>query len=296
MYANLNPNAVGIRTASFEQLAELAARCGFGGVDVPLAALEDDRSADAAGAVLRRLGLRGGLFPLPANFFSTQQEFDSGLARLSVIAPRAARIGVVRTYDHIWSGSNDLVFAENWPWHVERLKVLVEMLGRHGIRMGIEFLGPKTLQDGFAHPFIRTLEQAIELTDAVGAGLGIVLDTFHWYCSGGTLDQLRSRLDGRRIVNVHLNDARADRQRDEQLDMERAMPLETGVIDAAAVVRVLHEKGYDGPVIVEPFQPAAGRFSKLPSGDAASQVAASLRELFDRAGISPTVGSRGTLK
>lgn len=58
-----------------------------------------------------------------------------------------------------------------------------------------------------------------------------------------------------RIVNVHANDAIRGRSPDEQLDQERTMPCDTGVIDLRGFVRGLRAAGYRGPVSVEPFMP-----------------------------------------
>ena len=58
-----------------------------------------------------------------------------------------------------------------------------------------------------------------------------------------------------RIVNVHAKDAIRGRSPDEQLDQERAMLCDTGVIDPRGFVRGLRAAGYRGPVSVESFMP-----------------------------------------
>ncbi len=283
MFLSLNPGAVGIAVPSLEALVHLAAQAGFEGVDLPPGAVETEADADRARHLIESAGLQWGLFSRPVDFFGDEEEYRRGLERLKVLAPHMASAGCTRTYDHIWSGSDLRPYEENWRFHKERLKPVAGLLAEHGIRFGIEFLGPKTLRDGFTHPFFYRVEQAVELIHAVGEGTGLVLDTFHWHTSGGDLETLRSLLPQVPIVNLHVNDARADRSRDEQMDMERAMPLETGVIDAVSVVALLVELGYNGPMIAEPFSPQRDRLAALPPPQAAMEVRHSLTTLRDRA-------------
>jgi sugar phosphate isomerase/epimerase len=92
----------------------------------------------------------------------------------------------------------------------------------------------------------------MELVNAVGAAnLGILLDSFHWYCASETVADIKA-LDVDRIVVVHLADA-PDRPMDEQVAFERELPG-NGVADLTGFCRTLAEMGYDGSVTCEPFQ------------------------------------------
>jgi sugar phosphate isomerase/epimerase len=287
MFINLCPGTVGLDSADFRKLVPMAAMAGFGGIDVPAGSFSDGAEALEFGQWVKRFGLRTGLFLLPCDFLAVDDDgFEEGLDRLTEVAPLAAAAGCRRTYNHVWPGSNERDFQENWDWHVGRLRILLGVLTGYGIRLGIEFIGPKTLRDTFAHEFIHTLPQALELAGAVGPELGIVLDTFHWYTSGGSLEDIAHGLSARRIVNVHVNDATAGRSREEQQDLERQMPLATGRIDAVAVLRSLDDLGYDGPVMCEPFQPSVGRFRQMEPADVLAAVAASMKKLFAAAGVA----------
>jgi sugar phosphate isomerase/epimerase len=286
MFMNLCPGTVGLDGADFGELVPLAAEAGFGGIDIPAVSISDASEAREIGQLVERCGLHTGLFFLPCDFLAIDDAgFGEGLAQLREVAPLAAAAGCRRTYNHVWPGSNERDFGANWDWHVERLSALLETLSANGIRLGIEFIGPKTLRDTFAHEFVHTLPQALELADAVSPDLGIVLDTFHWYTSGGSLDDVRHGLTGQRVVNVHVNDATAGRSREEQQDLERQMPLATGLIDSPAVLRILDDLGYDGPVICEPFQPSVGRFREMAPAAVLAEVAASMEGLFATADV-----------
>jgi sugar phosphate isomerase/epimerase len=280
MFTNLNPGAVGIQGLPLAALVSLATRHGFGGVDLPVKELTRDFDAEQARTLAAQSGLRWGLFWMPFDLAAPEEKYVTGLQALPAVAALAARAGATRTYNHIWPGHDERDYAANFRFHVERIKPVAAILAEHGISFGIEFIGVKSLRAQHRHEFIYRLDQALELIAAVGNGAGLVLDFFHWHNSGGTVAELRRWLPGVKIVNVHANDARADRSRDEQIDHERALPLSTGVIDAAGIMMALREVGYDGPIIAEPFQPERQRLAVLGPERAAAEVSACLARLL----------------
>src|SRR5699024_4947971 len=95
--------------------------------------------------------------------------------------------------------------------------------------------------------------EARELIDEAGAeNVGLILDSYHWYTAGDTADDLADLTDAD-IVSVDINDARADRERDQQQDLDRRLPHQTGVIDLGGFMDAVRAAGYTGPVKVEPF-------------------------------------------
>jgi len=284
MYMNLCPGTVGISGLNFEQTVKLAVDHGFEGIDPPLDEMHRDGHVKRFVDRLRGAGLRWGSFGLPVEFRRDNEAFERTLAHLRKLAPIAEQAGVTRCSTWILPGSNDLDFAANFERHRSRLTASAKVLARCGIRLGLEFIGPKTLRDSFTHPFIYTLDGMLELADAVesgsGAQMGILLDVWHWYTSGGTTQDILENLPNEKIVLVHVNDAPAGRSRDEQIDNERALPCETGVIDAAGFVGCLRRVEYDGPITAEPFVPA---LAKMPPDAVAAKVAASVRKFLSLA-------------
>jgi sugar phosphate isomerase/epimerase len=273
MFCNLSPATAAMAPQSLAQLIALATRFGFGGIDLPAAVLQTRETAVTAAQAMAAAGLRWGLFWLPCDISSaTDAEFHAGMQTLQRQLPLIALTGCTRTYNHLWPGSHDCAYLANFRRHVARLKPLAELLGAYGIRLGLEFIGAKSLRDSFRYPFASTLAETLELADACGPTTGIVLDFFHWYCSGGTLEEVRRLLPVERIVNVHANDALAGRPRDAQTDTERALPLATGVIPARELIAWLQENGYDGPIIAEPFTPTTTRFATMTPAAIAQEV------------------------
>ncbi len=283
MFADLNPGAVGIEVEGLEGRIAVAGEAGFGGVDCDINEVAALSEPGEAKRLLDAAGLSWGLFGLPIDVYGADEDaFTAALPNVHAACKLAASVGCTRTERHVMPGHNEMDYAANLAFSAERLKRLAEVLGEHGIRHGVEFIGPRTLRDRFAHEFIHTMDQALELADAAdpsGEVVGISLDTFHWYTSGGTAEEITGKLAGR-IVHVHVNDARPGRGPDEQIDGERNLPAETGVIDSAGFMGALRDVGYDGPMMAEPFQPWRGKLSELPPAEAAAVVMSYMTKLM----------------
>ena len=289
MYWSLNGPAVGVRLA-LPELVAAAARHGFGGVDVSI-----DQAASLAEelgtARLRRLFEERGVTPtvwsLPVRWAADDATFAAGLEKLPAYARLSQELGCTRAITPMPPFSDARAFDENFRWHAERFRRIAEILERHRVRLGIEFIGPKTLRDLHRYPFVHTIGGLKELIRAVGlGGVGILLDCYHWYTSHGTAADLEG-LRGDEIVHVHVNDAVAGRAVDEQLDLERRLPGATGLIDIATFLQSLDRLGYDGGVAVEPFDQA---LNALGPEEALAATADSLRRIWQRADLPAPVG------
>jgi sugar phosphate isomerase/epimerase len=139
---------------------------------------------------------------------------------------------------------------------VRRLRPVAEILKAYGIWLGLEFVGPSTLRAGHKYDFVHSMDGMRAVGAAIGTGnVGLLLDCFHWYTAHGTLGDIEA-LPPQEVVYVHVNDAKAGRSADEQIDNEREMVGATGVIDIGSFFSALRNIGYDGPVTVEPFNQA----------------------------------------
>ena len=281
MYRSLNTQMLG-HSVPFDALCALAAQNGFEGVDLSSAAL-DDLGAKAVQRLLQQYALRPGIVSFPLNFKGAQAARDQTLARLNDWAPKAADIGYVRTTAVVMPGDRDHGFARNFALHVEGLTPIAQALAQHGIRLGLEFIGPKTLRDSLPYPFLHTMDGVRGLCAAIGTdNMGLLVDLFHLYTSHTHMDDV-ARLRDQDIVLVHLNDARAGRGPDEQMDLERDLPGATGVTDCAELLRTLQRAGYTGPCSVEPFQP---RLKEMPVAEAVAATARSLAPAWSAAGLA----------
>jgi sugar phosphate isomerase/epimerase len=195
-------------------------------------------------------------------------------------------LGCRRTATWCPSWSDTLDYAENYRWHIDRYRPIAQVLADHGCRLGIEFLGPKTLLAGHKYGFIRTMDEMLQLAAEIGTGnVGLLLDAWHLYTGGGTAADM-DRLTAADVVSVHINDAPAGVPVDELPDTVRCLPMETGAIDLVAFMRKLAGLGYDGPVTTEPFNQRINDVAARDPQAAAQEVSAAMDRLWAAAGVT----------
>jgi sugar phosphate isomerase/epimerase len=288
MFINLDPVMTWGTRVPLKTLLPRAKDAGYDTVQFPLWEITTIRKAKEVTREVIDRGLQWGLLPMDIDIMREcpEEVHKADLEALKRHMDLALAAGVRRYYNHLWPGSNNLEWEDNFSWCVERFTPVYEMAKERGIMCGLEFLGPKPLLDSFRYPFIRSVRDILRLTDAISNKVGVLVDSYHWYTSGSSLEDLKLIGSGERVVGVHLNDGQKGRSRDEQQDLERELPLATGIIDSVSVVKTLSELGYKGPVTVEPFEPAASRLKAMPLEDALRTVAESARKVLTLASIA----------
>ena len=285
MFPNFSPGPLGINVP-FSEAVQLAVRYGFGGLDVSIAELQQIAAAqgvDAIGEQMARNGLQFGIWTFPFPYRADEDSWRQGLAGLPAQAELAGSLGAVRTSTFIAPADDERPWEENYEFHLVRLRPVAQILADHGIRFGLEWVGPKTLRDEKKFDFIHTMKGAQQLAADLGTGeVGLLVDIFHLFTSHTDVAEVRN-LTNEQVVNVHVNDAVAGRSAHEQIDFERTLPAETGLTDIAGVQQALDPIGYDGPVTVEPFNQ---RIRDLAPADAAQAAASSLQRSWQLAGLS----------
>jgi sugar phosphate isomerase/epimerase len=189
MFTCLAQHAIGV-TLPWESCLPLARQAGFQGIDLEI---DPKKSAAHYCEKFAEYGLRCGGMSLPVNFRGKQPEYEAGLSKLRQVAPLAREIGLSRFYTWILSFSDMLTYKQNLAFHAEHLGPAAKILADHGCTLGLEFLGPRSLRVGHRYPFVHTLEQMLDLCEQVGPNCGLLLDSWPWYTSLGTLEDLRAR-------------------------------------------------------------------------------------------------------
>jgi sugar phosphate isomerase/epimerase len=288
VFKNFNPNMVGLRGRSLAQTLEMAKEGGFAGIDFDIreaAELAAAHGVEHVRGMFASAGMRPGVWSLPFVYRQDEEQHRAGLAELGRFAELGHALGATRVGSGVGPSSPDREYGANFAWHVERLRPIAEVLKEHGCRLSVEFIGPKTLRARNPHAFIYTLGGLIELWEAIGTGnVGVTLDVWHLYTSGGTLDDM-DRLTNRDVVNVHVNDAPAGIPRDEQIDNQRLLPMESGVLDVVGFMGKLNAMGYDGPVTVEPFSQRLNDLAAADPPAAVAETGRSLDALWRAAGL-----------
>ncbi len=279
MYKNLAGGHIGLK-ANQKEAIDLAVKFGFGGVNPSFGELAKMSSAQRkeTAAMLKEKGLRWGASGLSVNFRKDDDSFKKSLAQYPEQAKIMNEAGITRVATWIISGSNQLTYLQHFKMFQSRLRECAKVLKDQDIRLGLEFVGPRSTRKRFKFPFICTQMGMLELCEAIDTGnTGLLLDSWHWYTSHGTPEEL-AQLTNDQIVLVHVNDAPKDIPIDEQYDLKRQLPCTSGVIDMKTFINTLNKIGYDGPVECEPFDDA---LRKLDTEPKLKKTSAAISRAFD---------------
>jgi len=264
MHICLNRGTAG-RDLPYEQFVKLAADAGFPGVDVDMGWAQQHGGAGALRDLLASHNQKPGGWGPAVQWRDDIAKLDEGLTALDAQAKIARELGIDSCATYILP-SSDLPLAENWSFHVQRLRRIAEVLAHHGLRFGLEFVAPHHLRRKWKHEFIFTPGQMLELAAEVGENVGLLVDCFHVHTAGEPQQRV-AEIPAGKIVLAHLNDA-PKLPVHEVEDGNRLLPGE-GAIDTAAFVAALKRAGYDGPVSLEVF---SADLRAMPPLDAAKRA------------------------
>ena len=120
---------------------------------------------------------------------------------------------------------------DEWRWVVEGLKEVAEFAGENGVTPAVEPL------NRFETYLINRHDEALELADAVGGGLGVALDSFHMNVEEED-PAAAIAATGSRLVDFHVSDS-------------NRKPCGQGHIDWPKLLGALRDTGYEGCVTAE---------------------------------------------
>jgi sugar phosphate isomerase/epimerase len=153
---------------------------------------------------------------------------------------------------------------------VEPLRTLADEAVAHGTRIAIETM-----------PFsaIATVPMGAELIATTGhSAVGLLVDAWHVFRAGTSLDELRSALTPGLVYGVELDDAAPEVVGTLFEDtVERRVLCGDGCFDLPGLVAVLRDTGFDGPWGVEIL---SAEFRTLPVAQALKLAAASARAVL----------------
>ena len=274
-YTAFVPGSLGVRAGQARAI-RMAGEHGFESVQP----FPRDLRSDGVEMHLRALeesGLRWAAAGLPVEFRKGDAEFEEGLASLPADAAVLQQAGVERVGTWLRPASADLTYLQNFRRTAGRLRRVAEILGGHGLRLGLEYVGTKRNWTASRHSFVHTMAETKELIAEIGSdNVGLVLDSWHWWTSHETGDDIRT-LTGGDIVSADLNDAPRGIERENQYDNQRELPLATGVIGIREFLEALVAIGYDGPVRAEPF---SKKLNDMDDDEASRLTAKAMNEAF----------------
>src|ERR1035437_4593011 len=221
MSIHLSCGALGIEASPTDAI-DYAARYGFDVVDADgrylgdLLQTELNRILDG----MREKKIGWAMAGFPTEFRKDDAAFSESLKTLPAYAAGLERAGVRRVTTWISPNSADLTYLENLRTHARRLREAASILIDHGIRFGLEYVGPKTSWSTKRFPFVHTMAEMKELMAEINRpNVGFVLDSWHWYTAGESKKDLLT-LRPEQVVSVDLNDAPAGIPVDQQMSSE----------------------------------------------------------------------------
>jgi sugar phosphate isomerase/epimerase len=262
MKLSLNGARLGAEKLSFAEFVDLAARHGFSGVDFGIGSAmklaEELGGVDTLNAFFREKGVAPAVFGLDVEWRKDEETFRNGLANLPAKAAFAGQIGATRSTTWLLPATND--DPEEWLTRASaRFGAIADVYADHGVRLGLEWVGPHHLRAGGenatgATNVVYTLPTTLALIDRIGRGnVGLLVDSYHCYTTGVSESDLAALTDAQ-IVHVHINDAPKGVGPSGAKDGERVLPGE-GEIDLPAFLRGLKSAGYTGYIAAEILAP-----------------------------------------
>ena len=126
------------------------------------------------------------------------------------------------------------------------LTELCDIAARHDTSLAFEFLG----QPDCSVPTLDLAHEIVRTTDR--PNLGMVIDSFHFYAGGSTIEMLEA-VDPKLIYVFHINDAE-DLPREQLEDRHRLLPG-LGILPLREMIKTFRKIGYDKVASIEIFRP-----------------------------------------
>ena len=192
---------------------------------------------------IRVTGLcRGGMFPATNRAGLAAAIEDNKRAIDEAVAIQADCLVLV--VGGLPNGSRDLPAAREMV--ADGLAAILPHARERSLPLAIEPLHPMYAAD---RACINTLEQALDLCDLLGDGVGVAIDVYHVWWDPNLYKQIARAGAGGRILAHHICDWLVPTR---DLLLDRGM-MGDGVIDLKSIRAAIEKAGYRGPQEVEIF-------------------------------------------
>lgn len=257
-------STIGHEETDFLESCKLAYKYNYKGINVdlenPLYSIQEMQM------FLAEYNLQPTSFHLSLKLNSTDSDFIDSLKLFKKQAKDAAKLGCLIALKYIPPFSEDFNFTENFKLHIARLSAIRNILIDNNIKIAFEFIGPPETRINTKYDFIHTIDGVRALISSADLYkyAGFKLDVHHWQHSGATLVDLK-HLDLDYILYLELNDGLIGYDKLTIPEFRRTLPLKTGVNDIKGFLKAIYEKGFRGPVALEPWD---SEISSLPLEEA----------------------------
>ncbi|MEM9103113.1 MAG: TIM barrel protein [Pseudomonadota bacterium] len=262
----------------FKNICLLAHQYGFKGVNVDLTDSEFDTYKYIQ--LLEKYKLKPVAFGLPVKLFDSDKVYDDSIEEFELQASKANSIGCHLTLCYIPPFSQEMNFNDRFIQTSKRLRELKRILEKYDIKIGFEFIGPTETRVNSKYDFIHTIDGIRALIASAGlyGYAGFKLDVHHWQNSGSSILDIQ-HLDMAYILYIELNDGLPGYNIFNIPEFKRELPLATGITQIEEFMNTLKQKGYQGPVAIEPWNE---NIKTMPLKEALEKI----RHSFSQLGIS----------
>jgi sugar phosphate isomerase/epimerase len=183
---------------------------------------------------------RGGMFPAP-HAVTRQLQIDDNKRAIDEAAMLGAD-ALVLVVGGLPEGTRDIAAARAMVR--DGIAAVLPHALACKIPLAIEPLHPMYAAD---RACVNTLEQALDLCDELGEGVGVAIDTYHVWWDPKLFAQIARAGAGKRILAHHICDWLVPTR---HMLLDRGM-MGDGVIDFRPIRRAIEAAGYTGPQAVE---------------------------------------------
>lgn len=254
---SLNPGSIRLQTDA-KKILEQAHQYGFHSISPLLNELSGFTDAQIEDYLnqMHQMDLVFDAGGLPIDFRKDEITFLKGFNGLKSNLKKFQKLNIKGFVTWIMPTHEKRPYLDNFKLHTERLGLVATLLDDYDMKLGLEYVGAKTLMISKKYAFIRTISELRALISTINKkNVGYLLDSFHMYCAEDRFEEYEF-LTREDIISVQINDAVLGRSPAEQIDLERELPGATGMINLKAFFDFLTAKHYDGSVSVEPFNKA----------------------------------------
>ena len=276
------PGTIGVK-ADQKRAIELAHHFGFESVQPFPAELARFSEGERRGLLedLEAKELVWAAAGLPVDFRRDTPKFDEGMRDWPRLCQALRNAGATRVGTWLMPRHGSLTYLQNFKQTAARLRQIALIARDYGLKLGLEYVGTKSLWSGDRFAFVHTMAETKELIAEIRSpNVGFVLDSWHWWTSDETKQDILT-LKNEDIISCDLNDAPPGIKKEDQIDNQRELPLATGVIDVKGFLEGLNEIGYDGPIRPEPFN---AKLRAMPEDQACGATILAMTKAFELIG------------
>jgi 2-keto-myo-inositol isomerase len=241
-------NQATINQTDVETCVEVSASAGFKGIEFRMPKLQAYAASNRSSTELKQLLKDHDLESVCLNSLEEfchvpAGDFDAVLYRAREFSTICRQTGCKMFVCCPSPLPKNLSKSEALSMTADRLRRIAQMNADDSVGVAFEFVGGASAS---------TLQDALEVIQATRASnVGLIIDTFHYYVGGSTLDELRD-FPLERLWAVHFIDAEQGPL--ETLTDEKRLLPGKGIIKLHDFARLLKDRGWDGWLSVELFR------------------------------------------